>query len=262
MDASELKRVMFWQIGGSYCYEDKNQTVEYNNDYNSARNIPAQFMSNIPKKAEVILTNIIDTFDGIDYGFWWGRSGQIPYKNGDVIDVDSWNPDEVVTFDLNNQKHKNFAENELNLALNRGAKEIGLDAFTNMKLSDQFTWIKRMKQLAGDGVKFWEESVMSDYLHTELSLFLQPNTTNYAHVDDLNRLYTQRPILADYLNPDAEVIIMFQGVNSDGKIRGEVPLGKIKDDGQESYIERLMRLGFTPLLNISNGDLNQIPKLK
>ena len=75
-------------------------------------------------------------------------------------------------FDLNNQKHKNFAKNELNLALNRGAKEIGLDAFTNMKLSDQFTWIKRMKQLAGDGVKFWEESVMSDYLHTELSLFL------------------------------------------------------------------------------------------
>lgn len=232
-------------------------------------------MSNIPSKAKTIIEKINESINrdddngsSVDYGFWWGRSGQIPYTEnpeygGRTFNENDWNPHHIESFDMKNTEHYDFAKNELQLAIDRGVKDIGLDAFTNMKVDQQFEW---MKEMAGDDVKFWEESVMSDYLHTELSLFLQPCTTDYVRMEDINKEFTSRPILADYLNPGAEIIVHFLGVDKNGTINkgsddNEKELLKHEDD-DNSYIERLMNFGFTPPLTINDGDINKIPNLK
>jgi len=230
MKKKNYSRVMLWAMGGQF-------------DKSANYNIPPQFMSNIPNN---ILTSFENTFRptfenaGIDYGFWWGNSGKIPYKNGKVSK--RWNPDKLQSFNLNNKNHRNFALHELQLANKRGAKEIGLDAFTNMKIEDQLRWSKKMKRLYPH-MKFWEESVQSDYLHTELSLFLQPNVS-WMNGSKNGSNYILPPLLATYLNPKAEVLIWLTNTWGDG--RGGI---------NTQYIEKLTKMGYTLILVPSNSNI-------
>ncbi|MCH9814136.1 MAG: hypothetical protein K0U47_09365 [Epsilonproteobacteria bacterium] len=240
----QYKRVMFWGVSGQY--------TGYNIDTDYDKfNLPPQFMTVLPA-IDSVLNNVQDKLEDleIDYGFWWGRSGQIPIKDGRIMWNGDWNADDIISSNIDspNGHHLNFTTNELQKALDRGSKEIGLDAFSNMELSAQFNWLREIKTYAnnqGKEIKLMQEGIMCDYLHTETSLFLQPNN-DYFHIDTNGEPiadYQSTPVLADYLNSNAEIIVWLQKSRHKNK----------------DYIDKLIGFGFTPLIEVKDGYPNKIP---
>ena len=133
-------------------------------------------------------------------------------EDGHILGGDEWNPQYIIPSNINaNEYHWNFVKYELQNALNKGAKEIGLDAFTNMEIAAQFDWIREIKSQVldqGKDIKFMQEGIICDYLHTEFSMFLQPYTGWFDK--DATLKFNSSPILADYLNPDAEIIVYLE----------------------------------------------------
>jgi len=232
MTDNGYSRVMLWAMGGQFGKESSKKF-----------NIPTQFMSNIPDKVKDSFENtFMDEFKNanIDYGFWWGRSGQVPYRNGEIST--GWNSDSMKALNIQNQDQKSFVLNELKLAHQRGAKEIGLDAFTHVKTEQQVPWLKEMKRRY-PSIKFWEESVQRDSLHTESSLFLQPNV-KWFNKDEDGSKYDKPPLLANYLNPNAEVLVWLTETWGDGR-KGI----------NSKYVEKLTKMGYTPILIPSSSNI-------
>ncbi|NPA81869.1 MAG: hypothetical protein GXO31_04615 [Epsilonproteobacteria bacterium] len=217
---NKIKRVMLWAISGEYFKNCKRKHC-FDTNY------PPQFMSNLPPKIKKSI-DLLKTLNkyGISYGFWWGRSGEVPIKNAKILQPNQWNPQKVIPLNPLEKNHLKFALREIDLAVKRGAKEIGLDAYARISPSFQIKWLKFLKERYPN-VKFWVEGVMSDYLHTQASLFLQPK--NGFFNPSLSPV-TSPPLLASYLNPDSEIILY------------------LKYEPDKKYIQKTLQLGFSPLI--------------
>ena len=221
LNNSGFKRAMVWTVTGQYWRCPKAKQATNDGYFECTTNYPPQFITAPSQK----VANSIGAFkkfqqNGINLGLWWGRSGQVPspYK---------WNPDDVISFDLNNKKDFDFYKNELKVASTLGVKEIGLDAFSNMDRRYQLRWLKIMRK-AYPNIKFYNEGSVCDFLHTQTSAFIQPQNPWVSHGFGPIK---ERALLMDYLNPHAEVIAYYP--------ESTPPL---------SQIQKLINLGYTPLL--------------
>ncbi|OQX73160.1 MAG: hypothetical protein B6D59_06435 [Campylobacteraceae bacterium 4484_4] len=219
--------VMLWAISGEYfrcssSYLRKDDDTSY-----CATNYPSQFMTN-PLPAFQMELKLLKSFEknGIDLGIWWGRSGESPRPFG-------WNPKRIVPLDPTDSKAANFAMRQFHIALQNGAHTFGLDAFGNMPPLYQRAWLMRLKSQK-PGISLWIEGDTPDYLHTEADLFLQPQNRWMAFGEGP---VTQPPLLMRYLNPAGRVILYY-------------PSGDI----DRAKIERLMKMGYSPLI-LSHPDL-------
>jgi len=225
------ERNMLWAMGGQF-WDCPPEQVSGNNCYT---NIPHQFMSDLLSNVENTL-NALDKFEqnGIDLGFWWGRAGQVPVPW-------QWNPDHMVPLDVNDPNHVNPTDQELDLAVARGAKAIGLDAYANIPVSSQLSWLAHLKSSAPN-VDFWTEGSTMDYLHIKASIFLQPEN-QWSAGDLADEEIAQPHLLAQYLNPGAEVIV-YMGTTGN----------------THEYIQRLVKWGYTPLI-VARPDIYNNPLL-
>jgi len=224
---SGFKRVMIWALSGQYWRCPKSKIKKIDGFLECSTNYPPQFISSESKKVRETLLSLKKIGDNnISLGIWWGRSGEVPKPF-------SWNPHSVIPFDLSNNYHRNFYNSELDLALNIGTDEIGLDAFANMKTESQLSWLKYIRKKYPN-LKLYNEGTVCDFLHTQTSAFLQPQILNPKEIKD-------RAYLMEYLNPNAEIIIYYPH--------------KIPDLKQ---LQRVIDWGYTPLI-LADPDIYEVP---
>lgn len=174
-------------------------------------NFPFQFMtamSHVPlveSTASLLKERVSD--QGIDLGFWWGRSSQV---------MKTWDTDQTESFDPDNPDHVARGFAELDLAVERGADTIGLDAFVYTPGWDGFRWIEMMKDR---------------YPH--LRFVVEPSGPDFQHViaatwvEGLHHIETP-PVLADFLLPGHETWINTR-MDLWQHYRGQVPTDAIKN---------------------------------
>lgn len=196
---SGYKRVMIWAVSGQYWRCPKSKIKSLDGYLECTTNYPPQFMSSPLKKVRETLVSLKKFEDNnISLGIWWGRSGQVPQPF-------TWNPNNVKSFDISNNLHKKFYDKELQLALYSGVKEIGLDAFSNMKIESQLRWLKYIRKKY-PSIKLFNEGSVCDFLHTQTSAFLQPQNRSFS--SRINQL-EDKAYLMEYLNPNAEIILYY-----------------------------------------------------
>ena len=207
------ERIMIWQASGLY-----NRIW---------LNYPPQLMSSwLPAllDSEHELERVGNA--GISLGFWWGRATQIPVG----LDDENWHPLSLEDAEYDNPDHIAFLTNELQLGVQRGTQEMGLDAFVYMPDYDRYQWIDDMYQIAPD-MKFIHEVHGPDFMHSKMANFYWPRSTGEI----------QGPhVISWYLNGDQErwaYMRTNEGANFD-------------------FGQQLIRWGFTPLF--SNIDLTGI----
>ncbi len=215
-------RAMLWGFSGQFWKCPPEAVVPGEHPYCDT-NLPPQFMSDLLSP----VANSLDALaqfgeQGIDLGFWWGRAGQVPQPR-------QWNPDAVPPLDPDDADDAAFADQELALAVARGAHALGLDAFPNMAPLQQLPWLAHLKAQAPD-VALWVEGAMSDYLHTRAALFLQPDNP-WSSGRWTGTPLTAPPLLMQYLNPGAAVIAYRNGYTPTAE-----------------ELQQMVHWGYTPLL--------------
>lgn len=135
--------------------------------------------------------------EGKNLGFWWGRSAQVSFD---------WDDSRSEQLDPSNPAHVEAAFDELDLAVQAGARTIGMDTFgyRAIPLWDSYPWLTTMQQRYPE-VKFVLEPMPSDIMHTKAAGWLrgfndgQPVETE----EELN--FIKGPhVLADFLLPGHE----------------------------------------------------------
>ncbi len=177
------KRSMIWSPSGIY----KDSACYY-------CNFPPQFMDWLPMLVSTQSELLRFAQNGISLGFWWGHAGRIPVPN-------TWPPQSIKIANYSDPADRAFLEQQLDLAYQRGAKEIGLDALTEMEPYDRYIWADNMKQRA-PGVNFLHETGGPDFVHTKISNFY---TDTYI-IQSNSWYYIGGPhLLSLYLNPNSEI---------------------------------------------------------
>jgi hypothetical protein len=158
MQAGGYERVQLWLPSGSYHNPD------------GCPNFPPQFMDFLPGLAET--DSALDLFAsaGIELGFWWGRSTEIPMD----LDAAGWNPMSCEDADYFNLLHRIFLNGQLQQARARGARVIGLDAFVNMPAWDRLLWVEDMQAQAPEVALFVHEWSGPDFLHAKIGNYYDP----------------------------------------------------------------------------------------
>lgn len=134
---------------------------------------------------------------GMILGLWWGRSVEV---------ARTWNPAVMENFDPNNRDHREMAFREMDLAVQAGATEIGLDTFSPVvtPIWELYPWIRTLRERYPT-VKFCIEPLSCDIMHTQAAMFAigwHPNMPASAG-PDWN--YILSPYyLADFINPGHE----------------------------------------------------------
>lgn len=217
-----FSRVLIWNPSG--LYDDSICTVQHGPD--SSCNYPSAFMDFDPSaeltKAELSRLNAA----GVQLGFWWGRSSQIPTPN-------VWNPVTIVDADYDTGEHTSFLHGQLSKAQSLGARLIGMDSFNNMKNVDKYSWVKEMREQSGNQILFTHEPAGSDIFTTVMAQFVRADGYN-----DLPDEIKSPNVLAKYLHDNkAEIQIWIRD----------------SDQLDEEYITRLMKWGYTPVIMQNNG---------
>lgn len=177
--ANGYRRVMIWAAAGLY---------------QKGPNYPVEFMTAWPDK-------LVETHGelarlkaaGLTVGHWWGRSGQVS---------GGWNTGRIWHRDIGMPGDVKAGLAELDMARDRGADEVGLDAFTEMPAWQRLVWLERI-QRTYPTMRFITESSDCDIAHTLAATYVTLEQQS------------QPPVLADWLNPGHETWIMlpFQQVN-------------------------------------------------
>lgn len=209
-----FNRVMIWAPSGVF----QNHT---------GNNYPFPFMSAFGHHplsrdtASALKERVADR--GIDLGFWWGRSSQIMRE----WDTPDWEP-----LDPDNPQHVQLAFKELDLAVERGATLIGLDAFVYMQGGqwNGFRWIDMMRERHPD-VKFIVEPSGPDIQHILAPIW----------VEGLHHITTP-PILQDFLIPGHETWVNTR-MDLYRQFRGVTPDDAIKN----AYWRELSEMGYVPV---------------
>ncbi len=166
---------------------------------------------------------------GITFGLWWGRAAQV---------MTSWDTPDAVLLNPDNPAHVAAAQRELDLALQAGVKEIGLDTLTLMYAWDAYRWLGMLRERA-PGVKFVVEPACPDFLHTLGARFVQGNRPQNERQFTLEE--SQR--IADFLLPGHETWAFVRSDYLRG-IRGPGTMPTPADVEQEAL--RFASMGYTP----------------
>ncbi|MCB9841269.1 MAG: hypothetical protein H6809_06440 [Phycisphaeraceae bacterium] len=205
-------RVMVWSPTGLFRQNQQN-------------NYPFLFMSGMDQypmlrdTASLIRQRVAD--NGIQVGFWWGRSSQV-MRSWDTAD---WEP-----LDPDNPEHVQRGMRELDLAVARGATLIGLDAFVYAEPWDAYRWLEMMRER-----------------HPEVKFVIEPSGPDFQHIlaatftEGLHHIETP-PLLQDFLIPGHE---MWANTRFDlwRQFRGVAPTDEIKN----AYWRELAEMGYVPL---------------
>ena len=231
LQKSGFKRTMIWASSGQYWRCPKPKIKKDDGVVACTTNYPTQFMSAPAQKVKDSLDSLTQFQKAdISLGLWWGRAGQVPSPL-------TWNPQDVIPFDMKNPSHTSFYKKELQLAKDINVNEIGLDAFPNMRPESQLPWLQEMKKFA-PSMKFYNEGSVCDFLHTQISAFLQPQNRWLSHGKGPIK---ERALLMDYLNPNAEVIVYYPNKSPTLK-----------------QLQQLIDWGYTALI-IANPNIFEIP---
>lgn len=158
----------------------------------------------------------------VDLGFWWGTSMNIDR---------GWSPQGMVPLNPDNPEHVRLGFAELDMAVDSGAKIIGLDAFIhNVKPWDAYRWMIMMRDRHPQ-VKFVTEPYFADFFHVV--------SGTWAYASDVET----PKVMADFLVPGHETWggLMYNMLQEK---RGR-PLN-VSDRRWE--IQRVARMGYTPVV--------------
>ncbi len=190
------KRTMFWTASGLYAQDSTCIVIGENNVPNSQNcNYPPAFMDFVSSLQNSVSSLGAFAQNGIDLGFWWGRGSYVP-------NVDAWNPSSVHIFNPNNSSDTSFMNRQLDLAYDRGAKIIGLDAFGG-PLWDRYTRIDQMKQRTSNKIIFAHEGAGPDIMHRKMANFVTSAGMTWWTQYDKTRLVGP-DVLSRYLNNGSE----------------------------------------------------------
>ncbi len=180
------KRTMMWLPSGAF----KDSACTY-------CNFPPQFMDWLPMLVSTQSELLRVGQNGISLGYWWGHAGAVPVPN-------TWPPQSLKIANYSDPADRAFLQQQLDLAYQRGGKEIGLDAFTGMEPYDRYNWIDDMKQRA-PGTNFIHEIGGPDFVHTKIGNFYTDTYTIQSHSWN----YVNGPhLLSLYLNPNSEIWVL------------------------------------------------------
>lgn len=178
-------RIMLWAPTGMYSVNRENN---YPFQFASFWTEGAQF-GHAMGDAATQLRRVSNT-PGVAFGLWWGRAAQV---------MTSWDTPLAEVLNPDNPAHVAAAHRELDVALQTGVKEIGLDTLTLMNGWDAYRWLGMLRERAPD-VKFVVEPACPDFLHTLGARFIQGNRPTAEKRFELAE--SQR--IADYLLPGHE----------------------------------------------------------
>lgn len=167
---------------------------------------------------------------GLEYYFWWGIAGMIPLDSaGAVLDLHTWLPARDKPFDLNNPEEHAYALAHLQDGLDLHAAGLSLDAYVRMEPAGALAWLDEIRERAPN-LRLAAE-LQQDVYHTRAAIIVQ----HYSKDSDLDRnRISSPPVLAQYLNPEAEV---------------EALLSRYGDLGDvAAHMRQLARMGYTPLV--------------
>ena len=173
------------------------------------------------------------------YSFWWGISSMIPMQGNSILGNDDWSPSSDVHYDYGNKKHRTYAQKHFNSAIKNHADGLSFDAYIRMETKGAIAWLDEIKRKISPNTKMTLE-LNQDIYHSRGAIFLQP--TNKGLVKDDNKIM-QTPILAQYLNPNAEVQVFMQNRFYADTLE------------EEKYMKELVKMGYTPQIVINNNGL-------
>ncbi len=217
-----VTRTMIWAPSGLYTQYGSCPFCNY----------PSHFMSFLPNLTATAGEFTKYAQNNIELGFWWGNSAFIPVP-------DQWNPTSNRLANFSNAADRAFMDNQITLAYQRGARTVGLDAFTGTTY-DRSAWLDHLKQITNNQILFVIESSGPDILHRKAANFYHP--TSYDWWWQYDKLTANGPdVLSRYINPGSE--IWFQ--------HDVVPPFGDTDLYEESY-----SWGFTPIIGQSDSTSN------
>ncbi len=221
-------RVMFWAPTGLY-----NEQTDLN--------YPFQFAS--PWADDAQLASALDPQHGfpslptagMTLGLWWGRALQVSR---------AWNPSVVEHFDPANRDHREAALREMDIAVQAGATDIGLDTFHTMltPIWKLYPWLRTLRERYPT-VKFCIEPDQCDILHTQAAMFISgwhPQMPADGGID-WSTLSNQH-YLADLLNPGHESwgAMSYHVHRAHGVV--------ITPSAMQAQAERIAQLGYVPVM--------------
>lgn len=219
-------RVMLWAPSGVY---RENQSL----------NFPFQFTTNWlrggTRMGDAVAQLSQVQHENVQLGLWWGRSAQVMRQ----WDTPNWEP-----MNPHNSEHRAAAFAELDLAVQAGARTIGLDAiYTHTPVWDVHLWLRLMKD-RHPGVKFVTEGRTPDFLHALTPTWMEfyEEYTPGRSVSEVKRVSTAF-YLADFLLPGHET----WGGMSFNRLREalgrELTLAEIRAESQKAA-----DLGYVPMV--------------
>ncbi|MBC7772483.1 MAG: hypothetical protein H7210_08325 [Pyrinomonadaceae bacterium] len=184
------ERTMLWAPTGLY---DERRDLNY----------PFQFTSRWLDDPQ--LASALDQENGFPsvaragktLGLWWGRAVQVSR---------TWNPTGMENFDFNNRDHREMAFREMDVAVQAGATDIGLDTFTPSvsPIWHLYPWIRMLRERYPT-IKFCTEPLSCDILHTQAAVFAFGWSLDMPRDGGPNwNTFTNPYYLADFLNPGHE----------------------------------------------------------
>ena len=214
--------------------------------------LPFQILSNLEPNMQQSLQKSMSIFTKRDQKveLWWGIAGMMPLDSkGKLLSLNKWQACDDRPFLPENPEEKNYALHQLKLSQEHHIDTLILDAYTRMEEKRAFYWLKQMQEFAPD-TNFALEMEL-DIMHTQAAITLQPENELFDDIDLKAAKITKPPILATYLNPQAEVRVWLQ----------HEALGK----GQKKYVKKLMQMGYTPMVimpdsPLLNHDENDVSK--
>jgi len=241
LEDNGFSRSVIWKPSGRY----KGTVCEFLPEGTfEGCNFPPQFMDFLPhlEASDGNFTRYAD--NGIELGFWWGRASQYPQPL-----YPYWNhthfPDTLWDARIDNITHTDFLSGQLQQAVNRGAKLVGLDGFNRMPAWERYEWVEQMKDQA-PGVLFVHEGSGSDFLHSRIGNWYFP--CRWGRYSQLGP-----DELSNYLgNKNSEVWVSFRQ-------KTEVNDGSACDPDfyvspTTEQLQEIISWGFTPM--IKDNDVN------
>lgn len=227
---NKAARTVVWTPTGLY-----KQNVDRNYPFRFTSRWTDPAASVAMRNAPSVLSNIT-TQPGQSWGLWWGRAAHPQSR---------WDTGEFTPLKLSEPRTLKLAQIELDIAIESGAKIIGLDAFTHSHspIWELRPWLQQMVS-GNPGVVFCTEGRNPDVMH-----ILAPTWVDAFGTDKATRvngtLLTSRFVFADWLLPGHETWAGLMWNRSD---RADLRTPSAGSTARAKEVQRLHALGFVPVL--------------
>lgn len=232
---NEASRTVLWAPSGMAW---KHRKLNYPFHFTTRWLLGSGPMRNAPS-----LLAAVPTGPDRQWGLWWGHS---------ILYTPAFDTLPSTPLDIRDPQQTAAALNELQLAVQSGARLIGLDAFSTTFLPawDLVPWLDRLKQAQPD-VTFCTEGLAPDVLHRLAPTWLDLYSATPKRFDSSLRI-RGRFLLADWLLPGHETWGGMQFERSpDPAVRGG---GAANVGAREALVSRVAGFGYAPVV-FSNMNL-------